>query len=47
MSRPSASATPSPASAASVDADLRALLRKVKLGRILDTLPERITLARA
>ncbi len=47
MSRPSTSATPLPASAASVDADLRALLRKVKLGRILDTLPERLALARA
>jgi len=42
----SAPAPPLPASAASVDADLKALLRKVKLGRIPDTLPERIALAR-
>jgi DNA replication protein DnaC len=31
----------------SVDAELKALLRKVKLGRCLDTLPERLALARA
>jgi DNA replication protein DnaC len=30
----------------SVDAELKALLRKVKLGRCLDTLPERLALAR-
>ncbi len=47
MSRPTAPAALSPATAASVDADLKALLRKVKLGRILDTLPERLALARA
>ncbi len=47
MSRPAASATPLPATPASVDADLKALLRKVKLGRTLDTLPERLVLARA
>ena len=29
-----------------VDAELKALLRKVKLGRCLDTLPERLALAR-
>lgn len=29
-----------------VTADLKALLRRVKLGRCLDTLPERLTLAR-
>jgi DNA replication protein DnaC len=29
-----------------IDADLKVLLRKVKLGRMLDTLPERLTLAR-
>ena len=29
----------------SVTADLKALLRRVKLGRCLDTLPERLTLA--
>ena len=31
---------------ASIDPDLKALLRKIKLGRMLDTLPERLTLAR-
>ena len=31
---------------ASIDPDLKVLLRKVKLGRMLDTLPERLTLAR-
>ncbi len=44
MSRPpssSSSLTPS------IDADLKALLRKVKLGRLTDTLPERLALARA
>lgn len=41
MSRAPA-ATPAP----SVDAELKALLRKVKLGRCLDTLPERLALAR-
>lgn len=35
-----------PASPPSVDPELKALLRKVKLGRCLDTLPERLTLAR-
>ena len=29
-----------------IDAELKALLRRVKLGRILDTLPERLSLAR-
>jgi DNA replication protein DnaC len=43
MSR--ASATPT-ALAPSIDNDLKALLRKVKLGRLLDTLPERLALAR-
>ncbi len=33
--------------APSIDPDLKALLRKVKLGRLLDTLPERLVLARA
>jgi DNA replication protein DnaC len=37
-------ATPPPPG---VDAELKALLRKVKLGRCLDTLPERLALARA
>jgi DNA replication protein DnaC len=37
--------TPS-APAPNVDAELKALLRKVKLGRCLDTLPERLALAR-
>jgi DNA replication protein DnaC len=36
-----------PGLAASVDPDLKALLRKVKLGRLLDTLPERLALARS
>lgn len=36
-------AAPAPAS---IDPDLKVLLRKVKLGRTLDTLPERLTLAR-
>jgi DNA replication protein DnaC len=35
-----------PAPAPSVDAELTSLLRKVKLGRCLDTLPERLALAR-
>jgi DNA replication protein DnaC len=39
---PRAPASPAP----SVDAELKALLRKVKLGRCLDTLPERLALAR-
>jgi DNA replication protein DnaC len=34
------------APAPSVDAELKSLLRKVKLGRCLDTLPERLALAR-
>ena len=29
-----------------VDADLKKLMRTLKLGRMLDTLPERLTLAR-
>jgi DNA replication protein DnaC len=36
-----------PAPAPSIDAELKALLRRVKLGRCLDTLPERLALARA
>lgn len=36
-----------PAPAPGIDAELKALLRRVKLGRCLDTLPERLTLARA
>ena len=39
---PRAQAGPAPG----VDAQLKALLRRVKLGRCLDTLPERLTLAR-
>jgi DNA replication protein DnaC len=39
---PRAPAAPAP----SVDAELKALLRRVKLGRTLDTLPERLALAR-
>jgi DNA replication protein DnaC len=39
---PRAPVTPAPG----VDAELKALLRKVKLGRCLDTLPERLALAR-
>jgi DNA replication protein DnaC len=35
------------APAPQVDPELRALLRRVKLGRLLDTLPERLALARA
>jgi DNA replication protein DnaC len=35
------------APAPGVDAELKALLRRVKLGRMLDTLPERLALARA
>src|SRR5436190_21627403 len=30
-----------------IGADLKALLRALKLGKLLDTLPERLTLARA
>lgn len=33
--------------APSIDGELKALLRRLKLGRILDTLPERLALARA
>lgn len=44
MSRPPATAV---VLAESIDAELRALLRKVKLGRLLDTLPDRLALARA
>ena len=40
------SPAPAPAPAPGVDAELKALLRRVKLGRLLDTLPERLTLAR-
>jgi hypothetical protein len=36
-----------PVLARGVDPELTALLRRVKLGRLLDTLPERLTLARA
>jgi DNA replication protein DnaC len=39
------SRTPPPAP--SIDPELRTLLRRVKLGRMLDTLPERLALARA
>lgn len=35
------------APAPGIDAELKALLRRVKLGRCLDTLPERLALARA
>lgn len=35
------------APAPGIDAELRALLRRLKLGRMLDTLPERLALARA
>ena len=45
MSRPAGS-TPSGLTP-SIDADLKALLRKVKLGRLTETLPERLALARA
>jgi DNA replication protein DnaC len=40
---PRAPAAPAPG----VDAELKALLRRVKLGRCLDTLPERLALARS
>jgi len=40
---PRAPAAPAP----DVDAELKTLLRKVKLGRCLDTLPERLALARS
>jgi len=43
----SGSPAPAPALTPSIDADLKALLRKVKLGRLMDTLPERLALARA
>jgi DNA replication protein DnaC len=39
--------SPAPAPAPSVDAELKSLLRRVKLGRLLDTLPERLALARS
>lgn len=47
MSRPSSSSSAAPMLTASLDPDLKALLRKVKLGRLTDTLPERLALARA
>jgi DNA replication protein DnaC len=37
---------PTPALADPVSADLRQVLRTLKLGKLLDTLPERLTLAR-
>ena len=40
------SRAPAPAPAPSIDAELKTLLRQVKLGRCLDTLPERLALAR-
>jgi DNA replication protein DnaC len=40
-------ATTPPPPPPGVDAELKTLLRKVKLGRCLDTLPERLALARA
>jgi DNA replication protein DnaC len=39
--------SPTPPPAPSTDPQLKALLRRVKLGRCLDTLPERLALARA
>ena len=36
-----------PTPAPSIDGELKTLLRRVKLGRCLDTLPERLALARA
>jgi DNA replication protein DnaC len=48
MSRPPSTVSSSPPMlTASLDPDLKALLRKVKLGRLTDTLPERLALARA
>jgi DNA replication protein DnaC len=41
------SRAPATGPAPSLDAELKALLRRVKLGRCLDTLPERLALARA
>ena len=38
--------TAAPAGSPVIDAELKALLRRCKLGRLLDTLPERLTLAR-
>jgi DNA replication protein DnaC len=38
---------PTPVPAPGIDTELKALLRRVKLGRLLDTLPERLALARA
>jgi DNA replication protein DnaC len=38
--------SPAPAQPPIVSAELKSLLRKVKLGRLLDTLPERAALAR-
>jgi hypothetical protein len=40
---PRTAAAPAPG----IDAELKALLRRVKLGRMLDTLPERLALARS
>ena len=39
--------TPPRGPAPGIDPDLKSLLRRLKLGRILDTLPERLALARA
>lgn len=40
-------AAKAPSPAPEIDAELRGLLRRLKLGRMLDTLPERLALARA
>jgi DNA replication protein DnaC len=44
---PTTRRTPPAGPAPGIDAELKTLLRRVKLGRVLDTLPERLTLARA
>ena len=43
---PGAAMSHPPASASTIDAELKTLLRRLKLGRLLDTLPERLALAR-
>src|SRR5204863_8261502 len=46
MTTPKKTTTSAPVLADPVSADLKQLLRALKLGKLLDTLPERLTLAR-
>lgn len=46
MNAPTPARSTPPAPAPGIDAELKKLLRALKLGRMLDTLPERLTLAK-